>query len=277
MKVVNQNILSAKHLLVTNSVPVTFEGPFSKYFTLTLTDIMPNIAENNLDNIDEYAIYINPDDIQKSDEFDYDSEYSTVITNGSFYVVHMPTGEMEQIKTSDEKEIYITPETMALMKKGRGYIKFKDMEPDEKVFSVEIYNNGLTKPLYDIMDLTNKKKNKDETISSVCQRMLSLCIESGIDASVVAGECIINRIIRGVNDDGSMSFDRPNFKSYKTPEYTIGTIIGCLEHNASPHVGLGSQCLKRQMLSEEFTERTKPSYLTPLYDKYISNTPGEEY
>ena len=276
LKVVNQNILSAKHLLVTNSIPVTFEGPFSKFFNLYMTDIMPIITENSVENINDYAIYINPNDIQKNDDFDDDTEFSTVITNGSFYIVDMTTGEMTNIHTTDGTEVYITPNTMSLMKKGKGYIKFADMDPDEKVFSVEIYNNGLTKPLYDIMNLTNKRANKNEDISSVCQKMLQLCIDSGIDASVVAGEAIINRIIRAVRPDGTMSFYRPDFTCRVMPEYVLGTITSCLEHNANPHVGLSAQWIKRQMLSSEFTERTELSYLTPLYSKYVNSVPEEE-
>ena len=71
-KVINQNILSAKHLLATDSEKIEFNEEFDKYFQLVVDEISPWIDDNpNIENPEDYAIYVDPASIKKADEFDY--------------------------------------------------------------------------------------------------------------------------------------------------------------------------------------------------------------
>lgn len=271
-KELEQNVLSSKHLLTTKSEVLEFNDVFDKYFTLTSGEVYPLIEENDsVEDINEYAIYIAPNTIEKVDEMDEESGYNTFIAGGMFYVVNMTTGEMEEIKLKNEgKEIFISDEALELMKHGRGYIKFKELSDDVKVFEMNILNNELTKPLYEMMGLLNRnrKEGEPQTVDEVTQRFVELLVVSGIKASSLAGECVINRLVRSdIN-----VYDRPDFTRPNLEPYTIITIRKALEDNKSPGLGLSVQYIKRQLLSDEIvTERTGTSYIDPFLQTKVPN------
>lgn len=272
-KEINQNILSSKHLLTTDSERIEFNDEFCKFFQLSFDEVYPYIDDNPfLKNPDDWAIFINPDSIARDDEFDSDTEYSTFIKNGCFEMVNLKTNERIQMKPKEEKEVYITPDSVAILKKRKGYIYFKEIGEEFKVFNLVVLNNELTKPLYEIMNLIGKEKKsgEEETIESICQKMVDLCVESHIGASAVACEVIVNRLIRAIEEDGSISMDRPDFRQPKISNYKLQTVDKCLEHNSSPFVGFASANLKRQLLSDELVEeKTNPGYLAALFKTYV--------
>ena len=143
MKVVNQNILSAKHLLNTNSEKIEFNSDFYKFFTITGGEIYPVVENNeNVPNIEDYAIYIDPDDISKVEEMDDDSLYNTQISNGKFYIRNIVDSEEPDIviQAENEKEIYIAEDVTMMLKAGGNLIKFEDLNSDDKLFEVVIMN-----------------------------------------------------------------------------------------------------------------------------------------
>lgn len=271
-KELEQNVLSSKHLLTTHSEVLEFNDAFDKYFSLNSGEVYPQVEENDsVEDINEYAIYIAPNTIEKVDEFDEESGYNTFIAGGMFYVVHMPTGEMEEIKLKNEgKEIFISDDAINLMKHGRGYIKFKELSDDVKIFEMNILNNELTKPLYDMMALLNRnrKEGEPQSIDEVTQRFVELLVISGIKASSLAGECIINRLVRSnIN-----IYDRPDFTRPKLEPYSIISIRKALEDNKSPGLGLSVQYFKRQILSDEIiTNRKGTSYIDAFLKPKVPN------
>ena len=271
MKVVNQNILSAKHLLNTNSEKIEFNSDFYKFFTIVSGEINANVNDNEfIPNIEDYAIYIDPNDISKVEEFDEDSLYNTVISNGRFYIRNIVDSEEPDIviQAENEKEIYISEDASAMLKAGNNLIRFADLDDDEKLFEVVIMNNELTKPLYEIMNLINRqnKDDIDDTIDSICNKFLNLIIEAKIGAGATATEFIINRLIRSAEN----IFERPDFSKEKLEPYQILTVSKALEKNPSPMIGLSFQNLKRQLLSNEmFEDRNAPSYMDAYFKTEI--------
>ena len=281
MKVVNQSILSTKHLLTTNSEVITFNKEFYDYFTILGGEINPIINNNEkISNIEDYAIYIDPNDIIKMEEQDYDSLYNTCIGNGRFYIRNIKKKEEDiLIECEGNKELFLSETTLELMKKGKGLIYFRDMDDDVKLFEMTILNQELTKPLYSLMELLNKQskpndEDEDRTINSVSQRFLDLLIESGIDANVVAAELILNRLIRSkVN-----IYDRPDFRKEEIEDYDIYTVARALERNKSPLVGISFQNIKRQFLSDAlYEERDGESFLDPFYYTEIDSSKLQTY
>ena len=271
MKVVNQNILSAKHLLNTNSEKIEFNSDFYKFFTIIGGEINPNVNNNEeVPNIEDYAIYIDPDDISKIEEFDEDSLFNTVISNGKFYIRNIVDPEEPDIliQAENEKEIYITEEASSMLKNSNNLIRFSELTDEDKLFEVIIMNNELTKPLYDIMNLVNRQ-NKDDIdvdIDTICNKFLELIIEAKIGAGVIATELIINRLIRSATN----IFERPDFSKDKVEPYQILTVSKALEKNPSPMIGLSFQNLKRQLLSNElFEDRNAPSYMDAYFKTEI--------
>lgn len=269
-KVVNQAILSAKHLLTTKSEVIKFNDEFHEFFTLSVGDVYPKINESEISNLNDWAIYIPPDAMVRTDELDDDSSYNTFIKDGMFYVVNLVSGEMVTIKLENDKELYPTDTLLEERKHGKGYIKFKNLDESDRLFEMTILNDELTKPLYELMHLINRSKTDDQysTIDSISQKFVELLVESGIDASAIAAECIINRLIRSVE----RPYERPDFNNPKLEEYMIYEVSKALEKNKSPLIGMAYQDLKRQMLSDDFvTERTGTSYIDNFMKPTISN------
>ena len=265
-KVVNQSILSTKHLLTTNSEVIEFNKEFYDFFNIIAGEINPRVNENTDVNVEDYAIYIDPEDIVKVEEQDYDSLYNTCIHNGHFYIRNIKNPEEPDIviQSEGEKEMFLSEEASALMKKGKGLIYFNDLDDDMKIFEMVILNRELTKPLYQLMDLLNKEKSDDidESIDSMSNKFLDLLIESGIGANVIAAELITNRLIRCVQN----KYERPDFYEEKLEPYEIYTIRRALEKNKSPLIGISFQNIKRQFYSDElYEERNGTSFIDPFY------------
>lgn len=272
-KVVNQSILSTKHLLTTNSEVIKFNSEFYNFFTLTGGEIYPIIDGNeNIENIEDYAIYIDPEDVTKLEEMDDDCQYNTVIYNGRFYIRNLKKHSEPDIciQAESENEIFLSADVLEMWK-GKNLIKFKDLDDDVKLFEMVILNNELTKPLYEIMNLLNKEKKEeiDMTIDSICQKFVELLCDSKIEANAIAAELIINRLIKSTGN----TYVRPSFNSKEPTPYHIVTVARALEKNKSPLIGLSFQNIKRQLLSDEFfTERDSTSYVDSFF---MENIPTE--
>lgn len=276
-KVINQNILSAKHLLTTNSEEVKFNSDFYKFFSIIGGEIYPKIDNNeDVPNIEDYAIYINPEDMAKIEEFDADTLYNTMIENGRFYIRNIVDPEKPDItiQIDGEKEIYITEDILAHLKSGNNLIKFSELDDGDKLFEVVILNNELTKPLYSLMQLLNKESKEELTIDEISNRFLSLVIEAKISASAIACELIINRLIRSAED----IYRRPDFSKDVLEPYQIIPVQKSLEKNESPLIGLAFQNIKRQLLSEElFENRHATSYVDSFFKTAISTENFKKY
>ena len=271
-------IVSTKHLLTTNSEEITFNDEFSNFFTLLGGEINPKVNENtNIPDIEDWAIKILPEEMLKMEEMDDDSLYNTYINSSRFFVVNIVTGEEREIKVNNDKEIFISEDIIAMIKKDKkGLVYFKNLDDDVKLFEVDIENNELTKPLHELMALLNNSSSKDLTItlSDMAQRMLDILIEANIKANVISAELIINRLVRSLIDP----YKRPDFSRDELEPYTIRTVNNALENNKSPLVGLSFQNIKRQLLSDElYTERNGSSYIDPFYKEQVSTDNYKEY
>ena len=117
------------------------------------------------------------------------------------------------------------------------------------------------------MDLLNTgtKGTSNMTYSEMCQHFTELLLEAHIDAMALAGELIINRLLRNDPDD---NYERPDFTQKEVPPYQIYTVLKALENNKSLLIGLSSQNIKRQLLSDDLvTKKTGTSYLDSLFKK----------
>ena len=100
-----------------------------------------------VENLDDWAVWFDPNELCKADVLDDDSSFNTFI-RGSFFVQNLVTKEFIEIKTDEDRQMFLTDDALRLLKKGKGYIRFKDMEDDTMILQMEINNNELTKPLY---------------------------------------------------------------------------------------------------------------------------------
>lgn len=275
-KEVEQNILSSKHLLTTKSEKIEFSDTFYKYFTLSSGEI--STVLEGLDNADDLAIRIIPEEIDKKEEFDADSTYNTFINSGRFFIVNLVTGEEEEVRIKNDKEIYITGYASSLLKASKDdLIRFKDLDETTPILEVIIMNNELTKPLYELMRLLDKQDRSslldETTINTFSQKYLDIIIEANMSASMAAGELVINRLVR-LKDNIRL---RPDFSSINKPEYGIYTISSVLENNDSITMGLSFEQLQRQLLNANLDERTGTSYMDQFFKETLSTKAFKKY
>lgn len=268
----SQNILSTKHLLTTDSEEIKFITSFYKYLQVNTNEIVLNInMEHDISNL---SLLILKEDINIKNELEM-NDYNYYCTK--FYVVNNKTGEREIVESENQKELIIAPEVIhkANYKMTDDiFIPFNELEMSSyvaeddseehviRLFIMEIMNNELTKPLFDIRSLLNTKKDKKDTLESVNQRLLDLIIEANIDLPSVMSEIVLKQLVR----DKKNILKRAKFNSYKTiNEYQILAVTSALEKNPSILVSLSSQALGRQMSDYRTFQKEETSYLDPLF------------
>ena len=183
----------------------------------------------------------------------------------------MKTGEVIQIKTDEDRELYLTDELIDLVKKGHGYAKFSEMTEFTTLFKIIIMNNELTKPLYSLMNLLNNSKstaNGSITYHEMAQKFTELLLDAGIKATALSGELIINRLVR---NDPDLDYSRPDFSKEDVGKYKIVNVLNAIEYNQSPLLGLAGQNLKRQILSDALVStKCSSSYIDAYFKKHTS-------
>lgn len=269
----SQNILSTKHLLTTDSEEIKFIETFYKYLNVNTNEITLNInMEHDITNL---SLLIEKDDIKIKNELEDNNEYNYYCIK--FYIVNNTTGEAELVESENQKELIIAPEVLhsSNFKVGdsifvplnklemSSYVAEDDSEEQViRLFIMEIMNNELTKPLYAIRTLLNSKKDKNESLDDVNQKLLDLVIEANLNLPSVMSEIVLKQLIR----DKKNILKRAKFNSYKTMnDYQILGVTTALEKNPSVLVGLSSQALGRQMADYRTYTKTETSYLDPLF------------
>lgn len=273
---VTQNILSSKHLLATDSETIEFENQdFYEYFNVYANEIM---IERDNDDIEKNSLILILKNIVKLEEFDGD-------INKFISVFHVKDkdGEIKEFTESTGKELYLTPgfskmvDKLIRTKKRNSadlgeYIEipFSGIGFDQSIFVVEISNNELTKPLYDIMHLLNNKKERAAkgivSVEQGAQILLDLLIESEIPAAAIHGSMILRALVRSKHD----VLELPDFTRYDAMKDTdFMTILSALNTHPSVTVSLSFQYLLNQLESPLTFRKKDTSYLDPFFQKKI--------
>jgi hypothetical protein len=261
----SQSILSSKHLLTTQSEKIEFNQDFYKFFNINANEIMINTDNDEID-VSKYSLLLIKQNIETIEEFD-DNEFNSFVS--IFHVKDKKTGEIFEMQETHMKELYITPETKEYMTKSKSNkdvfeIDLAKLSDDDRIFVVEISNNELTKPLYNIMDILNNKTRRGEynTIDKIAQRMLDLLIESKITSDSVHGELLIRPLIRSSKD----ILKTPDFRRYDaTNEYEILTVEGSLRQHPSVTISLSFQDIGRQLVNPLTFRKSESSFIDPFY------------
>lgn len=264
-KDMEQNILSTKHLLITNSIAMNIEQD-RDYFKIVESEIYLNIdAFANDNDFDYYALSFKMDEIEKMEEMDDDSLYNTYISTGKIDVVNTRTGEVVTVSFNlDDKKrtvppIYIDEDILKAAKdrKSKGMVFFKDIDPESRVFVYDVINNEVAKRIYDFRAFiwTKKAQNDHYSIYDLGQIILEYFIDARVSANIVAGEVLLNRLIRSERDP----YHRPDFTAPELEPFTLNTIQNCLKNNPSMTTGAAFENIRRQILADNYSERTEES------------------
>lgn len=263
---IQQNILSTKHLLTTNSEEIVFSPDFYRFFVLDASKFKVN--QDSEENLDEWLVRIYNDDLfefNAKEENDFNSYTDT------FYLVNKKTKEEIQIKELNKgQDMYIYGDVIALFSKS----KDKDIDaiemPLSKIDDNETYlaiivieNNELTRPLKNIMRLLDRKDHYDcETIDDLLNKMSDLLIECGHKLHLVHAETVMRTIIK----DANLVLAQPHFEDInRTEDYQIITVSSALLNNPSLTVSLSFQDLGKQVINPNTNIKCEKSSYDDLY------------
>lgn len=272
----SQKILSSKHLLNTDSEKIEFSPRFYDFFSTGANEVF--LDHSSSEKLDRFSLVLMREDIQKLEEVDESGITSYV---KKFYMKDNATGEVEEISELRGKELYISPELEDVVRsltsgRGRGrkkkqsadYVEVPLIEIDfgTRLFLVEITNNELTKPLYDIMGILDSEEKRARIgitdINSMIQILIELFSIAGIPADAVHGEIVIRALVRNKEN----ILERPNFYSYAVDnEVRIMTIKSALRNHPSVTVSLSFQELGKQLVSPLTYQKKDGSFLDPFF------------
>ena len=237
---VTQLMLSAKHLLSTNTVKVEWGDEFLKVFDVNTDTI--TFAEN-----------VNAEfEIEKPKEEDFDDENDAYVVNKlKLYI----DGSKKPIE-------YVSPEPLFINKKlvntksSEIRIKPNQIKDDDFVFKFIVRNNEITKSLQNNIDIMESSSHLGITnYNDLVNRFNEILIENGLDGQITSihiemiisellsdikgnkidwsqvtfPEYRINRVSRSIMDapiSRSLSFERileqlSNINTYDKDEYSI--------------------------------------------------------
>lgn len=262
-----QMVLSAKHLQLTHTTPVTFGNEFNDLFELNLNEISVKDQEAN----DDMDLYIQLGTIF-TEEMEDDEQYYVK----EFKVIDLANKYEFPISEENESNLYLTKELLALNKKYKekdknGPIPLEEFDDDSSVlFYVEVKNKELTKPFKDLETLLNSNdKFGCKTLSDIAQKMGRIIVDSGINIDFVHNEMII----RGLTRKASNEYEEPDFSPITgDPEdYKVLRLNDALFKSPSPTISLSYGYLRKQLLSVEFYQKRGISHLDPLFVPQLSS------
>jgi hypothetical protein len=273
-KDLEQNILSTKHLLTTNSEKIEFSDTFNKIFKLDGEEIK---LLDEIEDVKDLAISINPDEIQKIEEDDPNSTYNTYIETGRFFIVNRKTGESNEASVKDGKEIYIRTEISDIMTENNGYIPLDEIEEDQPIFEISIGNSSLTKSCHEMISLLDSENRPsmgdDVTIDAISQKFLDILVDANLDVPIAAGEIVLNRLCRKPNNVQK----RPNFGRSRLPKYKFYGLTKVVENSASITTGMVFEQLERQFTKLNIDERNSTGFYDPMFKEDIDFRPLHKY
>jgi hypothetical protein len=279
--VLTQKLLSAKHLLETAIEKLNWVSQFNDFFEVNTNYIT---IFSGLENIENYRLIIDPDNIELEDEEDDDlsgSEdkfgplYNEYITE--FDVYDKSTDTYYHICNDKAEKLYITSELNSRIRRhadpenGKIVIRFTDIE-DEPLLVVNIQNNELSKTLEHLQDLLNKNaviRNMDK--DELMQALVETAIEGGLQIAAIHMEVLLSNQIR----DPDNILDKPEWWVKDCP-YEIVTLNTALTDNPSVVISMDYQKLAKTLYNPLTFKKNAPSFMDLFFmerpQAYINNT-----
>lgn len=264
----SQNILSTKHLNTTNSCLIEFSPAFDKFFKLEANQIkLLNDHESDL-NVTDYEFYI--DNIIHLDELADNADFNKFLQFVKVRNIKNPE-ECYEIVENDGRELFIHPEFDSIIKqmeKGENneYIIPFERVTEQILFTVNIENNELTKPLKELDTLLKGGYFKDIniTVDEMEQRFIELLIESDIFVMSIHAATMLRSYVRRRDN----YLERPDFSKLFV-DYVVLGYPQSLAENPSITTSLAYDYLKRQLTTYTTFKKRSSSPLDLLFNKTL--------
>lgn len=259
-----QNILSTKHLLTTNSEELTFSPAFYRFFLLDANRI--KIDPDSQENFDDWVIRLYTEDIS---EFDFKGESDFNSSTNIFYLYNKQTKEKLPIYELKNQDMYLYSDILKSFKKPNKdndellELPLSDLDDETYFAIIVVENNELTRPLKNIMKLLDRKDHLGcQTIDEVVNKISDLLIECGHKIDLVHAECIIASIVK----DSENILYRPHFEDpLRAQSYQILRVSDALLNSPSLTRSLSFQDLSKQVTNPNTNRKCATSEFDDLY------------
>lgn len=276
-----QRLLSAKHLSEVSVRSLKWVREFDEFM-----DVSGNIIQltSGLDaeiaNYKKYCIIIDPEEIYTSNEEEEtlttgDDDDTTTDTIYSDYVDHFvirtAAGEIIDIHTEDKSPLYLTEEFSAKIKSSaKKHDDIAEMSLDSldeiPLFYIRIINDPLTKALYDIKAIINKKAiTTSFTPDEALQSIIDITVDIGMNIDSVHIEVLLSN--QTVDESG---IKKPNWNDRNA----VGRLVSldnALVNNTSPIISLLYKDINKVFYSPLTYKKDSPSFL----DMFFMEKPQE--
>ena len=251
-----QDTLSTKHLMTTNSVPIEFPDIFNEVFSLEA-----NIIAINPEKIEEpkrWTIIIDEERMVEYDQVEFNSHTSQIILRDN------KTKEEYIIEEANGSEIFLYQDIInKFTHKAKQRIELDPSKLDDTVYLgiIVVENNELTKPLKHMQKLLDTNDHLGcQTVDELVNRMTDLMIEANMGVLLVHGGMILKNLIRRADN----IYEYPSFASFRPQNYKILKLTDALVNSPSLTTGLASQDLRKQF-SEPQTYKKCAKASTDVY------------
>ena len=244
-----QKLLSAKHLLTTNTEKVEWGEKFSKYFSVDMNSIYfsdPDISvvfkgsdmkaddEEDMPYLSRLEIYSGS---KKMDEYDMPKDIK-------FFV---------NLKIIKEKEADYNQETDT-------YIVSAKVFGEDPVFTFQVKNNELTKSLEQIVDLIETVDHLGvKTYHEMATKFSDLILENGLAMDSVHAEMIVSNLVRDAETGKRLDFSKKSLDEYKLIRVTNSVM------DAPLSVSMAFERLDEQLVDLDTYEKDGVSLMDHLY------------
>lgn len=266
----SQNILSTKHLNTTDSCLIEFNSDFDKFFKLESNQVrLLKDVESDID-MTQYEFYI--DNIIQIDELSDSVDFNKFLQFVKIRNVKKHD-EVYEIVENDGKELFIHPDLDKLIKSMESGENGEYVIPlskilEETLFTINIENNELTKPLKEMDKLLGGSyfKGMNPTLDMMEQRFIELLIESKINVMSVHAATILRSFVRCSDN----YLERPDFSKLFT-DYVVLGLHNALAENPSITNSLAYDYLKRQLYTHTTFKKGKHSPLDMLFMRTLAD------
>lgn len=270
-----QQLLSAKHLIDTKINIIEWNENFNRFFEFVDNGIR---VKDNLLNVQDMILYIDPLDMSYDNDEDYDEESIETYNEYVDKIVVYDGQEEYTINTTNNDNMYISQKlkkiikTVAVPDEERIAIPFSVLA-DTDLFYIFIRNNGLGETLRQIKNIINlnsltTKLNKD----SILQKYMESMINGGIDIRAVHAEILIMNQLRDYDDiTKKVDWTVPHAK------YNLVTLNTALTKHPSPLVTLEYNKLKMNLCTPLTYKKNGASFVDMFFmknpQKFIKSRP----
>lgn len=266
----SQNILSTKHLNTTDSYLIVFNKDFYKFFKLESNQVrLLNDTETETD-MSQYEFYI--DNIIQIDELADTEDFNKFLQYVKIRHVKKHD-EVYEIVENDGKELFIHPDLDKMIKNMESgengeYIIPLSRILEETLFTINIENNELTKPLKEMDKLLSGSyfKGMNPTLDMMEQRFIELLIESNINVMSIHAATILRSFVRSADN----YLERPDFNKLFV-DYAVLGLHNALADNPSITNSLAYDYLKRQLYTHTTFKKHKHSPLDMLFMRTLAD------